>query len=80
MTAIDDKYTALWGGWLAGIAGGSGVDSPDGVGRFRHYANGSIYWSPPTGAHEVHGAIRTLVQLGWERLPRLPGHGRIGHP
>ncbi|HRJ43590.1 MAG TPA: hypothetical protein PL105_17010, partial [Caldilineaceae bacterium] len=32
--------------------------TPDGAGRFRHYAGGSIYFHPTTGAHEVHGAIR----------------------
>jgi peptidoglycan/xylan/chitin deacetylase (PgdA/CDA1 family) len=29
-----------------------------GAGRFNDFASGSIYWSPGTGAHEVHGAIR----------------------
>ena len=69
MTAIDDKYTALGGprGWLGSPAGPEST-APDGVGRFRHYTGGSIYWSPPTGAHEVHGAIRGLwSELGWER-------------
>ncbi len=69
MTAIDDKYTALGGprGWLGSPAGPE-LTAPDGSGRFRHYANGSIYWSQATGAHEVHGAIRGLwSQLGWER-------------
>jgi uncharacterized protein with LGFP repeats len=69
VTAIDDKYTALGGpgGWLGSPTGPESTP-PDGVGRFRHYANGSIYWSPATGAHEVHGAIRGLwSQLGWER-------------
>lgn len=41
---------------------------PDGVGFFRHYAGGSIYWSPRTGAHEVHGLIRQKwAGMGWER-------------
>jgi uncharacterized protein with LGFP repeats len=46
----------------------SGV--PDGVGRFNHFAgsNGSIYWSPTTGAHEIRGAIKDKwASLGWER-------------
>ena len=30
----------------------------DGVGRFRAFQNGAIYWHPSTGAHEVHGGIR----------------------
>ena len=42
--------------------------TPDGTGRFNHFQGGSIYWTPATGAHEVHGAIRGLwAQLGWER-------------
>ena len=32
--------------------------TPDGVGRYNHFQGGSIYWTPATGAHEVHGAIR----------------------
>ncbi|MEU8678673.1 hypothetical protein [Streptomyces sp. NPDC048560] len=41
---------------------------PDGVGRFNHFEGGSIYWTPRTGAKEVHGAIRDLwSSMGWER-------------
>src|SRR5664280_2102801 len=41
---------------------------PDGVGRFNHFQAGAVYWTPPTGAHEVRGAIRDLwASLGWER-------------
>jgi len=29
----------------------------DGVGRYRQYEKGRIFWSPATGAHEVHGDI-----------------------
>ena len=49
--------------------------TPDHVGRFNHFEGGSIYWTPQTGAHEVHGAIRALwASLGWERsgLPPTP--------
>src|SRR5438477_234039 len=31
--------------------------APDGIGRYRHYQNGSLYWSPGRGAHLVHGRI-----------------------
>ena len=43
--------------------------TPDGVGRYNHFsAGGSVYWTPATGAHEVHGAIKTKWSaLGWER-------------
>ena len=41
--------------------------TPDGIGRFNHFEGGSIYWTPNTGAHEVHGQIRDKWQsMGWE--------------
>jgi uncharacterized protein with LGFP repeats len=45
--------------------------TPNGTGRFNHFANNaSIYWSPQTGAHEVHGFIRSEFEsLGWEQAP-----------
>ena len=55
---------------------------PDRRGRFNHFramhVNGrpelSIYWTPRTAAHEVHGAIRTAwAARGWER-------SRLGYP
>lgn len=60
-------------GWL-----GAGVDeeamTPNGRGRYRSYARGSIHWSPPTGAHETHGAIRDRwAAVGWET-------GALGFP
>jgi uncharacterized protein with LGFP repeats len=51
---------------------------PDGRGRFNHFRamqlpgrpEASIYWTPRTGAHEVHGAIRAAwASRGWERGP-----------
>ncbi len=44
------------------------VATPDGVGRYTHFSgNGSIYWSPSTDAHEIHGSIRDRYKaLGWE--------------
>lgn len=42
--------------------------SPDLFGRYTQFQNGSIYWHPNTGAHEVHGDIRQeWKRLGWER-------------
>jgi hypothetical protein len=39
-----------------------------GEGRYTHFERGSIFWSYPTGAHEVHGAIRDKwASLGWEK-------------
>ena len=64
--AIRDKYgqTRKWIGYPTTDETGC----PDGVGRFNHFEHGSIYWTPETGAHEVHGAIRDKWQsMGWER-------------
>jgi uncharacterized protein with LGFP repeats len=48
--------------------------TPDGVGRFNHFQGGSIYWTPETGAQEVHGDIRERwASMGWER-------SRLGYP
>jgi hypothetical protein len=63
----------LWAnlGWEAGVLGYPVTDetvTPDGIGRYNHFQRGSIYWTPLTGAHEVHGAIRSKWEsLGWER-------------
>lgn len=64
---IDKKHTDL---------GGNAWASPteevkscsDGIGYFRRYGGAMIYWTPATGAHEVHGDIcRKWSQLGFER-------------
>ena len=62
---------------------------PDGIGRYNHFQNGSIYWTPTTGAWAVYGAIRnTWASLGWERSALgypisdehdLPGGGRVSN-
>ena len=74
-TPISDKYAQLGG--AAGFLGQPTIAetwTPDGVGRFRHYEGGSIYWHPRTGAHEVHGLIRQRwAQLNWEQ-------GYLGYP
>ncbi|NAZ75685.1 twin-arginine translocation signal domain-containing protein [Kineococcus sp. T13] len=80
-------------GWEAGVLGYPVTDetaTPDGRGRFNHFQRGSIHWSPETGAHEVHGAIReTWRALGWEaglcgypvtdELATPDGRGRYNH-
>lgn len=45
--------------------------TPDGVGRYNHFANdGSIYWTPETGAWSIHGLIQDhWASLGWETSP-----------
>ncbi len=73
--SIREKWASL--GWERGFLGYPLTDetpTPDGVGRFNHFQGGSVYWSPSTGAHEVHGAIRARWEaLGWER-------GFLGYP
>jgi hypothetical protein len=76
--AIRTKWAAL--GWEKGPLGYPTTDekiTPDRVGRYTHFSGSggaSIYWSPKTGAHEIHGAIRTKwASLGWEK-------GRLGYP
>ena len=93
MSAIDDKYAELGGpgGWLGPPvdegAGSAEMDTADRRGRTRDFQNGSIFWTPQTGAHEVHGAIRVKwAQLGnWlgypvtDELGTPDGRGRFNH-
>lgn len=73
--AIEDKWASL--GWENGFAGYPITDelgSPDGVGRYSVFQAASFYWTPKTGAHEVHGTIRDKYkELGWEL-------GQLGYP
>ena len=66
---IRDKWASL--GWERSFLGYPVTDettTPDGIGRYNHFQGGSIYWTPKTGAHEVHGMIRDKwASLGWER-------------
>jgi uncharacterized protein with LGFP repeats len=67
--AIRDKWASM--GWERSFLGYPVTDetvTPDGVGRFNHFQGGSTFWTPATGAHELHGAIREKwASLGWER-------------
>lgn len=69
MGAIRDKWENLGGPTsFLGQPLTDELTTPDGVGRFNHFEGGSIYWTPSTGAQEVHGAIRDRwASLGWER-------------
>ena len=88
--SIREKWEAL--GWERSFLGYPTTDeltTPDKKGRYNHFQNGSIYWTPELGAHEVHGSIRDKwSSLGWERsflgYPTTdeqdkPGGGRISH-
>jgi uncharacterized protein with LGFP repeats len=71
---MDEKYAQLVGE----IKQLFGRETENGAGRdggcYRHYENGSIYWSPKSGANEVHGDIRAKwASLGWEL-------GFLGYP
>ncbi|MBI2711706.1 MAG: hypothetical protein HYX41_02420 [Bdellovibrio sp.] len=67
--AIQGRWNALGG--ATGFLGMPTTDetaTPDGVGRYNHFAGGSIYWHPCIGAFEVHGLIRNLwASMGWEK-------------
>jgi hypothetical protein len=74
--SVADKTQGIYAEWKAvglsqGFLGYPITDEtvpPDGIGRYNHFEHGSIYWSPTTGAHEVHGAIRDKwAALGGER-------------
>jgi uncharacterized protein with LGFP repeats len=70
--AIRDRWSSL--GWEAGPLGYPFTDelpTPRVTGAFNHFrkngADGSIYWTPTLGAHEIYGAIRDRwASLGWE--------------
>jgi len=72
--AILDRYLALAG--PAGLLGLPTTDENPGGngGRYNNFAGGAITWTPSTGAHETHGAIRThWAALGYE-------HSVLGYP
>lgn len=73
--AIADKYDALGGCTsLLGAPITEERGTPDGVGRYTVFENGSVYWTPSLGAHEVHGRIRDAwAAAGWEA-------GALGYP
>ena len=51
---INARYAEMGGptSWLGFPTTGEKT-TPDGVGRFVHFENGSIYWTPSTGAHAI---------------------------
>src|SRR4051812_20241968 len=72
---IAEKYRALGAeASLLGKCVTSEAATADGAGRFNRFEGGSIYWTPGTGAHEVHGAIHDRwAALSWEA-------GVLGYP
>lgn len=73
MSEIDDKYNLLGGS--AGLLGQpQDIEraTPNGLGRYRHYNGGSIYWhnAHPWEAFVIYGLIRQKwSQMGWEQSP-----------
>ncbi|GAB3357539.1 N-acetylmuramoyl-L-alanine amidase [Modestobacter lapidis] len=72
---LRDKWASL--GWENSWLGYPITDvaaTPDGSGQFQHFQQGSLYWSPATGAHAVAGAVRDKWSTtGWEV-------GYLGYP
>jgi LGFP repeat len=68
-TPIDEKFAELGGAaGTLGMPTSQEATAPDGVGRYRHYAHGSIYWHPNAAAHMVVGRIlQRWSELGWEK-------------
>ncbi|AWB84845.1 alpha/beta hydrolase-fold protein [Corynebacterium liangguodongii] len=69
--AILARYAEFGGpqGWLGFPLTGETV-APDGKGRFVHFQNGSIYWTPETGAHAIPGDMfKEWGHSGYERGP-----------
>jgi hypothetical protein len=89
--AIQGKYNELGG--TSGALGHCTTDelgTSDGVGRYNHFENGSIYYTPATSAHEVRSSIRSKWKsmgseqsaLGYpttDHLTTLDGVGRYTH-
>lgn len=76
---IGGRIQEVWAeqGWEAGPLGYPTTNelvNPDNVGRRNEFQNGAIYWSYPTNAHIIKGAIReTWNAAGWEA-------GKYGYP
>jgi hypothetical protein len=66
-TAVNNKRASLdatlRAQYFTGAYSGPNLTN-DGIGAFRYYTGswgeGTIYWSPPSGAHEIHGDIEQL--------------------
>jgi uncharacterized protein with LGFP repeats len=70
--AVDTKYAAF-GGPLSVLGNPTSNEVAIAGGTWRTYQRGAIYWSPATGAHEVHGGI-------WAKYLAVGGPARWGFP
>lgn len=70
---IQGKIRDRWAidGWERSELGYPVTDegtTPDKIGRYNHFQNGSIYWSPSTGSQKIKGNIREYWKaIGWEK-------------
>ena len=72
--AIGARWNALGREGSFGFPLTDELVTPDTRGRYNHFENGSIYWTPTTGAQEVTGFIKDAWALaGWEQGP-------VGYP
>jgi len=85
--AILDTFLTDGGHLRYGAPQTDELTTPDGVGRYTHFADASIYWTATTGARAVNGSVRALwASMGWElgphgyprssELPTPNGRGR----
>lgn len=72
---IRAKYNAIGGPAAIGLPVTDETGTPDGVGRYNHFAaQASIYWTPSIGPKMVRGRVRQAwADAGWERGP-------VGYP
>jgi glucose/arabinose dehydrogenase len=64
---IRDRWTALGGVNGLGYPTTNEADTGNRLGRFNHFERGSVFWSSPTGAWGISGAIRNKwASLGWD--------------
>jgi glucose/arabinose dehydrogenase len=84
--AILERYLSLGGSAVLGPPMTDELTTPDGVGKYNHFAKSdspaSIYWSPGTGTHEIYGSIRgKWAEKGWEAgVLGYPTTGETGTP
>lgn len=66
--AIRNTWAALgWENSVLGFPISDELPTQSRFGAFNRFQDGSVYWSPSTGAHEVRGAILAKWSLmGWE--------------
>ena len=69
LKTINVEYSNLGGNKsLLGDPLSKVLASVDGVGYYQEFENGAIYWTPFTGAHEVHGSMyKKWKSLGLEQ-------------